>query len=327
MASSSQQARSKALNELLAARLQDYEALSREMEKEVSPVNKSRYKRELSDLDEEIKKLDASIVELDQEKLILNWEKDLPEIDFRKAKAAFLEVQEQLGSEAGAALFLLQRSNVMGGEWCLKHIRDLLSRKTRDFSSYRIQFFSYEVLDEAALLTRLGGYFGLQSPPVDLQQHVQLLIEKINSALHMGRIILVELFVSASVSADDRFLPWLLHDFWCPLVRKFAELGQKSHARFVVIMLADSAIPAELLARFCCSKEQFCGEKILELPLELWQEADIRDWLILFSGMNRLLNENQITTMAKNIYLASNAGQPSSVYTQLMSQLSKISPP
>jgi Effector-associated domain 9 len=105
MATSSQHARSKALNKLLAARLQDFEALSRAMENEVSPVTKARYKRKLSYLDEEIKKLDASIVELDQGKLILNWEKDLPEIDFRKAKAAFLEVQEQLGSEPGAALF------------------------------------------------------------------------------------------------------------------------------------------------------------------------------------------------------------------------------
>jgi hypothetical protein len=82
----------------------------------------------------------------------------------------------------------------------------------------------------------------------------------------------------------------------------------------------------QLIAQFCCTGDQFCREKILELPLESWEEAEIRDWLILFSGLNTCLNENQITTMAKNIYLASNAGQPSSVYTQLMRQLSRISP-
>jgi predicted DNA-binding ArsR family transcriptional regulator len=331
MSESVERIKLEALRKLLNKLSEDYGIAIEEMTRQQDAVKKKHIERQAEEIYSEMESVEGSIGQLERstqnpKKLILDWEKDLPKIDFKSAIAAFCEVQEQFGSEAGAALFLLQKSNVMGGEWCLRQIRDLLKSKARDiFPPVRIQFFSYQTLDEVAFLSRLEDCFGIVAAPVDLQERVQHLIEKISSLLCMGRIVLVEILVSASISSDDGFLPWLLQDFWCPLVRKVVERGPETpRMRFIVVILADSVIPTELLGRLCCSRGAFCPEKILELPLENWEELDIYDWLLAFSGLGPLFSKQQIITMARNIYRVSNAGQPSSVYTQLMREFQNL---
>lgn len=331
MSESVERIKLEALHKLLTKLSEDYGIAFEEMTRQQDAVKEKHFERQAKDIYSKMEKTESSIRQLElsirnPKKLISDWEKDLPKIDFKNAIAAFCEVQEQFGAEAGAALFLLQKSNVMGGEWCLRQISDLLKSKARDiFPPVRIRFSSYQTLDEVAFLSRLEKCFGILAAPVDLQERAQHLIEKISSLLCMGRIILVEISVSASISSDDVFLPWLLQDFWSPLVRKVAERGPETpRMRFIVIILADSVIPTELLGRICCSRGEFCPEKILELPLEHWEELDICDWLIAFSGLSTLMTKQQIITMARNIYRVSNAGQPSSVYTQLMREFQNL---
>jgi hypothetical protein len=323
---SSRQIRLHALKERFDERVKEYKTLSEQIVFEVNPVNQVRLERQMRGIEVEMETLEESINLLDRskqcsQKVLSDWEEDLPKIDFRKAIAAFHKIQQQFGENVGMALFLLQNSHSMGGEWCLRRIRDLLSCDSSDFRRIPIQFPFYDTIDEAGLLDRLSKYFGIECPQCDLQHHTDLVIKKIRSSIQMGSIILLELSVGIPVSLNDRFFPWLLHEFWGPLVRELTGLGQDAPlARFVLIILVNNVIPPELIEPFCCRGE-FNPEKIVELLLERWEEGEIRNWLITFSGLKTRLNRDQISSMARGIYLTSNSGEPNSVYTLLIRNL------
>jgi hypothetical protein len=326
MVDSLQQIRLRALENLFEERAHEYEALNQQIISEVNPVNKVRLERQTHAIEVELERLDKSIqVERSKQhsrKVLSGWEEDLPKIDFKKAIEAFSKIQQQFGEDPGMALFLLQNSHSMGGEWCLRRIRDLLAAESADFRQFPIRFYAYDTVDEVGLLCRLSDYLGIQSPILDLQHHTDLVVKKIRSSIQIGSILLLELSVDTPVSLHDRFLPWLLHEFWCPLVRELAELGRNaSLARFVLILLMNNVIAPEQIEPFCCRTEEFNREKIVELLLEPWEEGDIRNWLITFSGLKTRLNIEQISSMARVIYLTSKSGEPNSVYTLLIRNL------
>jgi hypothetical protein len=310
----------------LAALAEEYAELERDLEATRDTVDRRRIKRRLEAIRREMEEAES---EASREELAhggprrseLNWKARLPRIDFATAVDMFQASLHRLHG-GGAAFYMLQDGHAMRGELCVARLRDLLSEEAVEFRRYPVWFYAYDPFDEAALMDRVGTYFAVPPRRDDVREYARAVIDTICASLQAGSVVLIELTIWPDLSGQGDFLPWLLGEFWVPLLRKLNETGNLPRVKFVLILLVWPPLaPASFPPSLYCSPEQFDCEKILELPLENWREADIRDWLTWYSGLGGSLTPAQIDTMARRIYATSKGGLPPLVHDALSLEL------
>jgi hypothetical protein len=133
--------------------------------------------------------------------------------------------------------------------------------------------------------------------------------------LQYGSIVLLEIRTWDHLALPDVFLPWFVSEFWEPLVQRLPGITrEKPLVTVICVVVALTPVRLENLdpALQCCS-DNLDPTKILPLPLRSWQQAEIHDWLLRYSGLGKPpieVDPAQITTMAERVYLASNGGCP-----------------
>jgi hypothetical protein len=129
-------------------------------------------------------------------------------------------------------------------------------------------------------------------------------------------------------SVDDlleqqTFLTWFIEEFWTPLIDEVAVVSKKFKSKFIVALIADSAIldcaAPNYPATYFCSGDPYDCYKMLELPLPNWSETDIYRWLLRFRTLSSVLGADDAEALerrAKSIYRASE-GTPQNVCANL----------
>jgi nucleoside phosphorylase len=252
----------------------------------------------------------------DSETTADNWEARLPKIDFKKAFATVDTIFAKIQS-GGCALFLLQKSSLKGGEWCVAHIRELLSKDSARFRPLKIGFEKHQAVSHLELLKRFGKHLNIK-PPEDTQTYPDLIIERLRDSLQPGSTVLIELSLANDLSEQRDFLSSLVSDLWRPMVRMINDATDHvSTARIVFVISAEGRIhELSLDPALLCRRESFDQEKILGLPLTKWTRDEIKNWLVRFLPAN--LTNDEYSRMAASIFNSSDEGLPLAVYSSLL---------
>jgi hypothetical protein len=315
----------------LADLIAEWVALNAAYDSELSSVNKLRlkrqidsYEKEIQDTEHELKGLELTPIRSHHHRQ-LHWDDHLPHIDFQRATKWFKHVIDDFPEEGGAAAFLIQNSNTMGGQWLLRRMTSFLDipGETIDFKHYPIVFQPYEQLSPADFLTKIGQRVGI--PPSSDNSYSSEIITRICQSLQSASVVFIEVEIRQNIAQREDFITWFLKDFWATLIRKWRQSSQQlPMIRMMVVIVAHSPVPTDCFSHLRCTYDQPDSEHLLELPLERWQEQDIRHWLFRYSGLTNPaigITKAQIDQMAKHIYDISDNGLPLSVRNALLQVL------
>jgi len=245
-----------------------------------------------------------------------NWEDHLPKINFKTVFSIVHEVFAKI-EEGGAALFLLQNSKLNGGQWCIAHIKEILSKDSTKFKPYKIGFLKHQTVSPVEFLNRIGKHLDVKLP-YDSQAYPDLILERLRASLQPGSTILIELSLANDLSQQRNFLLWLITELWKPMVRMIKNATDHvSSTRIVFVINAEGTLnQLSLDPSILCTRKYFDEEKMLELHLSKWNEKEIRTWLIKF--LPATLTNEEYGQMAESIYNSSGRGLPLAVYSSLM---------
>ncbi|MGC9395376.1 MAG: hypothetical protein ACP5J4_11025 [Anaerolineae bacterium] len=256
-------------------------------------------------------------------------EANIPKIDFTEILDTLTQITNRIRAEqGGAALFMLQNANSMGGQLCVQRMQQLLNEQTRDFRHIEIGQAMGDRLDSWTVMRKLGEYLNCAPPnvaevsPLHLKEYARTLGERLEGAVQYGSVVLLEIRTWDDLVLPDVFLPWFVHEFWVPLVQRLPFIVQKKPRVTVIgVIMAQTPVQMEAIdpALQCCS-DTFDPTKMLPLPLRYWEEAEIRDWILDYSGLGDPavgVELVQIETMAKRIYTFSK-GEPTRVHQALL---------
>ncbi|MFB2934941.1 hypothetical protein ACE1B6_06650 [Aerosakkonemataceae cyanobacterium BLCC-F154] len=284
---------------------------------------------EINNLKAEIKRLRE--LEIGSDRLYRNycntWEEKIPKIDFSKANAIVDHIFKKIKNQEGAALFVLQNSRSMGGDWCITNIKSQLQNIGILYSPGKYEFLAHQQANQIDFLNFLAQKFKYEPYTGAPSRFIDELIEKICSSLCSGNILFIQVDIY-SLDSQNQFLSWFLKEFWCPLVRQLPEISQQHRlVRFVAVLSVGDLIEKDCLPDVLyCKKTKFDREKFLELPLQKWEQKHIEDWLFSFSELTSppiRCTSTQIEEMARRIHKVTK-GEPNQVYNQLMDQMTKL---
>jgi uncharacterized protein YoxC len=251
--------------------------------------------QEMDDVAKQIDDLNAELAVGDESPVVQrqvyrnagnHWEDNLHRIDFAKVTKNVGEICQQLENQEGAALFLLQNSQAMGGKWGVRTIKDRLQDLGTWYPPLEFAFSPHQTVNSRDFLCAVAQKFNGSMDYDTESKLVTELIKKIYGALCGGQVFLIQIEIPY-LDAKSTFLEWFVDQFWCPLVRQLPLVGETSPLVkvFAVITVRGTVHKACLPEHLCCPKRQFHSEKVLNLPLQKWTEAEIRNWLVRFSGL------------------------------------------
>lgn len=285
--------------------------------------------QEMKTIHEEIEELKAQLEQgsaSQERKEYTLWESRICKIDYKKANEAFDKVLKKLEDAGGHVLFLLQKSASMGGTWCVQELRERLNSMRGEMTEPReFSFSSYERADAQKIMNQLAEYY-LKKDALEQKKQIttQSLIQGIEKSLFSGAILYFQVNIKCSLEEDNLFLHWFIQDFWSPLT---ASISPTKRNRLIAVVSADESIPPSCLPSHAfITKGRADSRRVLELPLKKWTEAEISNWLIDCSGLDRPpinLPEEAMLKIAASIYRKSK-GQPTTVYNCLKEELEHI---
>jgi hypothetical protein len=309
--------REKTVKEQLETKIEQYKKLNHQLINTIQADQIVTLEKAIGDLESDILKLTELQNRLAEESSNQNWETNLPKINYKEAFSIVDDIFTRI-KDGGAALFLLQDSRNMGGEWCAARIMELLNQDSSKTKPYQVEFLPHQKLDEKELMLRLGNYLNITVAIENPEEYANTIISSICDSLQIGSTVFVKLTIWDNLSWNENFLRWLIEKFWQPLVRKINESLQEFPLfKCVFLVISNNKlVPACLHPWLICSRERFDQEKILELPLGKWTEEEIKNWLYRFS--NRGLSLHEYAQMASSIYQSSSEGLPVAVYSSLI---------
>jgi len=236
----------------------------------------------------------------------LEWERNLPEINFDKATKDFVkQLQKDLKSGL-SPVFLLPESNTMGGELFLRKIKNLLEGKLRK-PYYLIEFSPYSKPNEFEILHKLACHVDIKlSNEQNWQAYANNIIHYMFKPLRNNSDVIIVELKNCHHLADD-VLGWFVNDFWNIVESKLSTIP-KNYMRVICVITADEKIKPT-------------SEKVIELPLRHWKVKEIRKWLERHSNLDANSNYAEI---AQKIYNCSKKGLPSEVCNQLKQHLTQV---
>lgn len=304
--------RKKNLLEQIEQKLKGINALHNQLLTTLNVEDKVKIEKKYKDAGDELADL---YEEMDfDESPNIDWEVHLPKIDYKAARAIINNVLDKV-TLGGGALFLLQESQIMGGEWCVNQIKLLLSNKK--LRHFQVEFLQHQRLNEFELMYQIGAYLNVEDPTDNLEQYTHAVIHKICNSLEIGTTIFVELRLWDDLSLQDHFLQWFILEFWKPLLGHLPELTERlRRIRFIVAIVANNKLSSTCLRpHLLCSPQQFDQEKIVVLPLEYWTEEEIKEWLYEYSSV---LSAGEDFDQTARVIFQSSKGIPLVVYNNLI---------
>jgi hypothetical protein len=313
------------LEQRLASLTADYIAASSQLNAVIDAVERERLRRKIDSLEQELQATNQK----------LSGEEDraggrghryrrvqslLPRIDFKEVNRTLEKIFEQSGRRGCAVGFLLQRSQLLGGEHCAARIRDLLERGTGDLKHWIIDVsVATGGLDEYSLLERMARHVHVSIERKDLERFTQLVADRMCDSLGNGSIAFLEVRRWDNLAPQERVLAWFLNTFWLQVAARLASFPpQRVRVRFVALLCVDDQVPAACLpAEHFSSPAKFKHGKLIHFPLRRWKQEDIREWLDLFSGLE---STEGIDRLAEKIYRTSK-GLPPVVCKMLCEEL------
>jgi hypothetical protein len=246
------------------------------------------------------------------------------EIDYSEVQE-FLETEERRHADDGfAALCLIQKSSALGGEWCLKRIKDWLHKKRRVTpNEVVISPSGNETMDAAFILSRLAAKFAGEHPEHDSAAYTQSIVRKICGSIYLGGHLLIVIRQWEEFTDQEATLCWLLKDFWRPLVSAFRQSENRARAKLLLVVMTDLEVKIQDAAGLCCGPADFDHKKIVRLQLRNWHKSELYEWLIRHWGQRLRLDKPRADALVNRIYAASLEGHPDHVYKQAMKLLVK----
>jgi hypothetical protein len=240
--------------------------------------------------------------ELDNE---WDWIKDLPELNFGKAIKDFIDQLQQNLKLGLSPVFLLQKSNSMGGELFILKIKSLLERQIRLSCPVEIRFHSKPSAFE--ILNSLAAYVKIKpTDEQDWQAYAVNIIERMFKPLRRNSdVVFIELKNCHYLSSD--VLEWFVNEFWDLVENKLATIS-KNYIRVICVITADKKIKPS-------------SEKLIELPLHRWEVDEIQDWLERYSNLDAC---SDFEGIAQDIYECCDDGLPKLVCDELKERLNQI---
>ena len=246
------------------------------------------------------------------------WQENLHKINYARVTSTLNTVFGQLQQQEGSALFVLRNSRSMGGEWCIRKVKQKISSELGTLvAPCNVNFAPHQTAESITFLNSLAERFPIDPvvTPTNLTSAIDRVIDKIFQSLRSGDILLMEINIY-SLNPQNSFLEWFVNTFWLALVSR-----QKPRVQLLAIVSVRGSIPKSCLpTTLCCKKTNFSGSKILELPLQNWKKDEICNWLFHFSGLTQQtdqLTDDDIAQIAQTIH-DSTAGEPKAVYDELM---------
>ena len=324
------------LKKRLTQLYEDYDAVVNQLGRTLGAVDETRLERQMAELEvrieeweERVRLCELGAVQATAQQRRKHLESAIPKINFTEVFETLAQITERAQAEqGGAALLMLQNAHAMGGELCMGRVKRLLSEETSDFRHYEIGLTSGDRLDPWTVMRRLGGYLGCAPPeaeasPLQLQDYVQSLRSTLEGSVQCGSIVLLEIRTWDHHTLPTVFLPWFVRDFWTPLVQRLPDIARKNPLVTVIcIIVAHTPVPmADFDPALQCCDDTFDPTKLLPLPLRCWEQVEIYDWLLRYSGLSAPeigVEAAQFAAMAERIYLAAGNGQPMSVRQALL---------
>ncbi len=254
-----------------------------------------------------------------------DWQGKIHLIDYRQSRKIFEPVLNKFEGTGGSALFFLQKSASMGGEWCIHALRDHLDRLRFNLAPRHYTFGSYDVAEPEPFLNYLASIFNLErNHGESLGEYSERINESIWNSLYAGKAFFLQVHIKCEIPPSDTFIYWFVKEFWHNLCQP---LNPDDLIRLVGILAVDVEVPKEVVGSLQCTKSKFDGRKLLPLPLSKWQKDEIKNWLISHSSLTgppTSLDPVKLGRMASSIYGKSSSGQPDAVYSHLMSEMSNM---
>jgi len=257
-----------------------------------------------------------------------NWKEKLPKIDFARANTIVNDILEKYKQKQGVALFLLQNSSEMGGEWLLQEIESKLKGMGNYISPCEVRFPHHISITELEFIRILAEKYDIDVSSDSIDRIVEQAIDKICKSFYPGSIWLISIELRR-IETENHFLKWFICKFWEEFTSKLEQIGQNCPLVRVMAVLSieKGNIPKNYLPDSqYCTKTNFDGRKILKLPLPPWKKEDIKTWLILYSGLVKPpieMPNYKIERIANSIY-EQTKGKPREVYRELEREIDTI---
>jgi hypothetical protein len=322
------------LEEDEAVLIKKWAALAEELRLTMDPATKVVLKEKMARVDQEIAEneneqqiIKSQLVDLGVSRPAPQagneWERHLPEIDYKQAREIARGAYELLENSQGGVLFLLQRSTEMGGRWCLDGIKEdfiKVARNNGRLISHPIKFMAWQRPNEFEFLRRLAERVNATVVDGDSDVTARAVIDKLCSSVQIGGTLIIEVSFNSSDALHAGLLRWIVEKFWCSFAESLLALTPvKTDFKVVLAVIASGPVAPECLnAHLGCLDPGFDFKKILELPLEKWTKGDIRRWLGRYSGLP--LTAPEFDQLAETIYMNSGGGVPSSVHQAFMQE-------
>ena len=325
----------KSLEEKKKNLLQQYAATSSQQTTTLNDADQPKLQVRLDKLEQEVQKIEEKIRKLravsgedhhSRRNYSQVWEDKLPQLNFKKSKKIVQDIFTTYfeSQKEEQALFLLQRSHTMRGDLCIKHIKALLQEMGDWYPPFEYSFLRHQLPNTVEFLKALAYRFQIETGADSTHQYTTQVLDKLCSSLTGGNVFL--LFVELTFEEQNDFLEWFVNSFWHELVSRIS-IRRDDHPfiKVVGVIAVRNVIPKPTLSSgLCCTKQQFNGKKVLELPLQKWSNQEIYEWLWKHSKLSGMgYEQSQMQQMAKAIYQDSDQGEPCKAYDQLMEALNQ----
>ncbi len=320
------------LEKRLAFYVQQIEAANDQLLGQLSAAEKLSTQQQINNLLADMQRVDDELTALENvEKTPAHhlhaFKTHLPHIDFRQPHQHVERVLRNIEqTTGGAALFFLQKSYLMGGEWFVQRIKDMLKSSSSRFRECPVRVSEDMCRDEFGIMSRLAQHFGisLNADAMDWRQGAARIVERLceQDFIRSKDVVFIEIHEWNELDSPDSVLQKFIDGFWKPLIRQLPAIAQYEYEYFKLIafITVEDEIPCGCLSSSVCRRvEDFRPEHALELQLSPWTSDDVRE-LCQYSRQTR----TAIDHMAAKIHSRNKDGIPRYVWTSVEDELRKI---
>lgn len=253
-------------------------------------------------------------------------EKELARFNFNPTIDTIEKVIERFQRNNGTALFLLQNSISMGGEYFSVRFREVLRTQTKEgsFRHRLIEFTEICPAQKIEILNKFYKYFPTDYTFKSTDEYTNQIIETICESIpHSGFILFLELSGLEYLLEKEKIIPWFVKDFWHSLSTKLkSKLSRKGYkkVRVICLMKTDDNLPNDCLPSCIYKLLGFNSSEVHELAIELCSREEIEDFLYTFGGFN----DEKVKQLVQLIYRTSNGGNPNLVCGRLKKILTQV---
>ncbi len=261
-------------------------------------------------LDKQIKEKEQALAELEKtpsnnNQATLLFKQNLCKLDFRQARSRFEVIANQLAEqEGGLALLMMENCLEREGRLLLDSIRDTLKPQTSELQEFPIEFIPTMPVTRVTFLKVFSEHLGLGfnlDDQADTEENLKPLVReimaKLSGLLKSGTTILIPLTSWHAVPPDYQatFIQWLMKQFWPELVGAVNQARQDYSPRLFFIIMNDYGMADNCgHSAYLSDGNKVTDRGLMPLPLTLWSQSDLKQWLSTYSSKLTKTESNQL---------------------------------